>query len=195
MLKFAEDKRPGGRRIEWKVADALALPFGDESFDAVVCQFGVMFFPEKIQGYKEAFRVLKSKGRFFFNVWDRISENDFIVAVTDALATMFPSDPPRFMERTPHGYHDPARIKDDLEAAGFKNITIEAVDGVSKAASARDAAIGYCQGNPLRNEIEERAPSGLEEATVLVTKALQNRFGLGAIEGRLRAFVITAQRS
>lgn len=195
MLKFAEAKQPGGRNIEWKAADALALPFPDQSFDAVINQFGVMFFPDKIQGYKEAYRVLRSKGRFFFNVWDRISENDFIVTVTNALATMFPNDPPKFMERTPHGYHDPGRIKDDLEAAGFKDIIIEVVDGVSRASSARDAALGFCQGNPLRNEIEARAPSGLEKATEFATKALESRFGLGAIEGRLRAFVVTAQRN
>lgn len=94
---------PHDGRIEWKQADALALPFEDQSFDVVTCQFGVMFFPDKVQGYKKARRVLKPGGQFLFNVWDRISENEFADIVTEALAALFPHDPPRFMARTPHG--------------------------------------------------------------------------------------------
>ena len=95
-----------GRLIAWQQADALALPFEDRAFDVVACQFGAMFFPDKVQGYREARRVLKPGGRFFFNVWDRIEDNEFADVVTQALAAMFPDDPPRFMARTPHGYHD-----------------------------------------------------------------------------------------
>jgi ubiquinone/menaquinone biosynthesis C-methylase UbiE len=181
-------------RIEWKQADALALPFEDQSFDVVACQFGVMFFPDKVQGYKEARRVLKPGGHFFFNVWDQISENEFADVVTEALAALFPQDPPRFMARTPHGYHDVERIRADLNAAGFTNISVDAVDDRSKAASPRDPAIAYCQGTPLRNEIEVRDASRLEDATNQAAEALAHRFGRGAIEGRIRAFVITAIR-
>jgi ubiquinone/menaquinone biosynthesis C-methylase UbiE len=181
-------------RIEWRRADALALPFEDQSFDVVACQFGVMFFPDKLQGYKEACRVLKPGGHFFFNVWDRISENEFADVVTGALATVFPHDPPRFMARTPHGYHDVERIREELNAAGFTNISVDAVDERSKASSPRDPAIAYCQGTPLRNEIETRDASRLEDATKQAAEALARRFGSGAIEGRIRAFVITAVR-
>jgi ubiquinone/menaquinone biosynthesis C-methylase UbiE len=194
MLNHATaQQRPDGR-IEWKQADALALPFEDQSFDVVACQFGVMFFPDKVQGYKEARRVLKPGGHFFFNVWDQISENEFADVVTDALAALFPQDPPRFMARTPHGYHDVERIRADLNAAGFTNISVDAVDDRSKAASPRDPAIAYCQGTPLRNEIEVRDASRLEDATNQAAEALAHRFGRGAIEGRIRAFVITAIR-
>jgi len=194
MLDHAAARQPGGRVACWRQADALALPFEAASFDAVVCQFGVMFFPDKMQGYKETHRMLRPGGHFFFNVWDRISENEFSDVVTQALAALFPRDPPSFMARTPHGYHDVERIRDDLEAAGFKQISIEAVNDKSRAASPRDAAIAYCQGTPLRSEIEQRDPSGLEDATRQATEALAQRFGSGPIEGRIRALVITAAR-
>jgi SAM-dependent methyltransferase len=98
--------RGTSRPVEWRQADAMALPFADGTFDAVVCQFGVMFFPEKGRAYAEVRRVLRSGGLFVFNVWDRIQENEFADIVTTALAALFPDDPPRFLARTPHGYHD-----------------------------------------------------------------------------------------
>jgi SAM-dependent methyltransferase len=180
--------------IEWKRADALALPFRDERFDVVACQFGVMFFPDKIQGYKEARRILKPGGRFLFNVWDRISENEFADVVNEALSAFFPRDPPCFMARTPHGYHDVERIRVELNAAGFSKISVEAVHDSSEASSPLGPAIAFCQGTPLRNEIESRDASGLEDATKHAADALARRFGSGAIEGRIRAFVITAIR-
>jgi ubiquinone/menaquinone biosynthesis C-methylase UbiE len=90
MLDHARSRQSGDKRIEWRQADALELPFKDQTFDAVACQFGLMFFPDKVQGYREARRVLKPSGRFFFSVWDRISENEFADVVTQALATFFP---------------------------------------------------------------------------------------------------------
>ena len=110
MLNYAMARQSGDKRISWKQADALALPFDDQSFDVVVCEFGAMFFPDKVQGYKEARRVLKPGGRLLFNVWDKISENDFAHTIAQALAEVFPDDPPRFMARTPHGYHDGKQI-------------------------------------------------------------------------------------
>jgi hypothetical protein len=127
-------------------------------------------------------------------VWDRISENEFADVVTEALATLFPHDPPRFMARTPHGYHDAEQIRRELNAAGFAKVSLDGVDRKSKACSPRDAAVAYCQGTPLRNEIEQRDASRLEDATQKATEALAQRFGTGAIEGRIRAFVITATR-
>ena len=192
MLDHAKMRQSGKGRVEWKQADALALPFKDQSFDAVACQFGVMFFPDRIKGYKEARRVLRSDGHFFFSVWDRISENDFADTVTEALAAVFPDDPPRFMARTPHGYHDVEQIRADLSAAGFTKVSIDAVDARSKAASPSDAAVAYCQGTPLRNEIEARDKSRMEEATTRAAEALARRFGNGPVDGRIRALVITA---
>ena len=96
MLDHAKSRQPADSRITWRQADALALPFEDGSFDAVACQFGAMFFPDKVQGYKEARRVLKPGGHFFFSVWDTIEANDFADVITQELAAVFPQDPPRF---------------------------------------------------------------------------------------------------
>jgi ubiquinone/menaquinone biosynthesis C-methylase UbiE len=181
-------------RITWKPADAQALPFPDQGFDVVACQFGVMFFPDKVQGYKEARRVLRAGGHYFFNVWDRISENEFADIVTQALAAVFPDDPPRFLARTPHGYHEVQVIREELNAAGFTEISVDAMEDKSKAASPREAAIAYCQGTPLRNEIAARDAALLDQATRQAADALAFRFGNGPIEGRIRAFVISAIR-
>jgi SAM-dependent methyltransferase len=145
-----------------------------------------------VQGYREARRVLKRGGRFFFNVWDQISENEFADVVTQALATLFPQDPPRFMARIPHGYHDVEKIREELTAAGFKEISIATVEGKSGASSPREPAIAYCEGTPLRNEIEARDASRLADATKTAAEALERRFGTGPIEGRIRAHVIAA---
>ena len=118
MLDVAAKTVHSGK-VEWRQADAMALPFPDASFDAVVCQFGAMFFPDKAKAYAETRRVLRPGGRFHFNVWDRIADNEFTDVVTDALATLFPADPPRFMARTPHGYHDVEAIARDLRDGGF----------------------------------------------------------------------------
>jgi ubiquinone/menaquinone biosynthesis C-methylase UbiE len=194
MLERAKARPYHNHRIEWKQSDALSLPFADQRFDVVACQFGVMFFPDKVQGYKETHRVLKPGGRFVFNVWDRISENEFADTVTEALAALFPHAPPRFLARTPHGYHDMESVRADLSAAGFADISVETVKQISKASSPLDPAIAYCQGTPLRNEIEARSTSCLEDATRRAAEALVNRFGTGEIEGRIRAFAITAIR-
>ncbi len=194
MLDRAASSDHTKGRIAWRQADALALPFEDQSFDAVACQFGAMFFPDKVLGYRHARRVLKPGGHFFFNVWDRIAENEFADVVTEALATIFPNDPPRFMARTPHGYHDVTKLRDELTTAGFTSISIETRGDISRADSPRDPAIAYCQGTPLRNEIEARDPSGLEAATQACAEALARRFGKGPVEGRIRAHVITAMR-
>jgi ubiquinone/menaquinone biosynthesis C-methylase UbiE len=125
MLDYAASRQPADDRIKWRQADALALPFENAAFDVVCCQFGAMFFPNRPLGYREARRVLKPGGHFLFSVWDRIEENVFADDVTNALAKIFPHDPPRFLARTPHGYHDTSLIRSELENAGFSCVVIE----------------------------------------------------------------------
>jgi SAM-dependent methyltransferase len=191
MLDYARAKQPTDGRIRWQQADAQSLPFEDATFDLVCCQFGVMFFPDRPSGYREAKRVLKPGGCFLFNAWDRIEENVFADDVTNSLAALFPNDPPRFLARTPHGYHDIALIRSDLAKAGFIDVAIETRQAQSRAASARVPALAYCQGTPLRNEIEARG--NLEVATDHAAAALASRHGSGEVSARIQAHIILAR--
>lgn len=192
MLDYAATRQPADNRISWRQADALALPFEDAAFDLVCCQFGVMFFPDRQAGYREAKRVLKPGGYFLFSVWDRIEENVFANDVTNALAEVFPGDPPRFLARTPHGYHDPALIRSELEKAGFSSVAIETRADQSRASSPRHPAVAYCQGTPPRNEIEARDAARLEVATNFAATRIANRHGSGEVAAKIQAHVIVA---
>lgn len=192
MLEYAQSIGTS-RPVEWRQADAAALPFPDETFDAVICQFGVMFFPDKAKAFAEAHRVLRPGGVFVFNVWDRIEENQFVNTVTTALEPIFPQDPPRFHARVPHGYYSRSIIEQDLVAAGFTAAPeFATVTKRSEARSPRVVAMAYCQGTPLRNEIEERDASLLGDATVIAAKAIALRFGTGSISGKIQAHIVTA---
>lgn len=182
------------RAVEWRQADAMQLPFRDGTFDAVVCQFGVMFFPDKARAYSEARRMLRPGGVFMFNVWDRIEDNEFADIVTTALGTLFPADPPRFMARIPHGYHDPETIGRDLANGGFTpKPVIDTLAARSRAKSFEMPAIAFCQGTPLRNEIEARNASRLVEATDLAAEAIARRFGRGAVDGKIQAHIVSIE--
>jgi SAM-dependent methyltransferase len=183
------------RPVKWQQADATQLPFDDASFDIVVCQFGVMFFPDKARAFSEARRVLRPGGMLLFNVWDRIEENEFADIVTAALADLFAADPPLFMVRIPHGYFDPKVISGDLAKAGFSAVPhIKTIAARSRAASARVPAMAYCQGTPLRNEIEARSGVGLAEATSACARAIAERFGAGSVNGKIQAHIVIVQR-
>ena len=192
MLDFAAAK-PGMQRVTFRQADAMQLPFPDASFDAVVCQFGVMFFPDKPRAHAEARRVLRPGGRYLFNVWDEISANPLIEAVEDSVAALYPARPPRFMTRTPFGYYDPPKIRADLRAGGFEDCTIEVISGEWRARSAADPAIGLTQGTPLRADIEAVDPTGLARATEAAINAVTETFGQAPV-ARTQALLITARK-
>lgn len=181
-------------KIDWRACDATRLPFADGAFDCVLCQFGVMFFPSKIDAYKEARRVLKPDGRFLFSVWDRIELSPIPETISGAIAARYPADPPDFLRRTPYAYHNVKAITTQLGEAGFRNIEFEALTLPSHSPSPRDAAFGQCHGSPLRNEIEARDPGGLAAATSAAASALAARFGEGPIESTMQAIVFTVTR-
>jgi SAM-dependent methyltransferase len=181
--------------VTWQQADATLLPFDDASFDVVVCQFGAMFFPDKARAFSEARRVLRRGGVLLFNAWDRIESNELAETVTATLAGLFPADPPLFMVRTPHGYFDLAAISRDLADAGFGAAPrFETMAARSRAASARVPAVAYCQGTPLRNEIESRAGAGLADATSACANAITERFGTGPVDAKIQAHIVVTER-
>jgi SAM-dependent methyltransferase len=193
MLDFAK-LQPGGGRIEWLQADAQDLPFPERMFDIVVCQFGVMFFPNKPKAYREVFRVLKPGGLFLFSVWDRIETNDLTHIVHQTLMEMFPDDPPMFMARTPMGYTDILTIHADLAGAGFTESSVETRKLPCRTPSARHPALGLIKGSPLGAEVAARDPSGLDKAVEAATQAITKRFGPGPIEASMQAHIFTMSR-
>ena len=191
MLTHAADVGTA-RPVQWRQADVMSLPFDDESFDVVVCQFSAMFFPDRAAGYREVLRVLRPGGRFVFNVWDDIVNNEFAATVTDAMGELFPDDPPLFLARTPHGYSDPATVQTDLASGGFtESAGIEPLERRSHAATADLPAIAYCRGTPLRNEIEQRDAGRLDEAVEHATARLAERFGAADLDSKISAFVVS----
>ena len=189
MLDHARSRQPG---LDWRQADALALPFDDGRFDCLACQFGVMFFPDRAQGFAEARRVLRPGGTYLFNVWDRISENALADMVTDAAAAILPDDPPRFLARTPHGYHDPVLIAQELRYAGFRDVGISYVDGMSRVEDPTHPAIAFCRGTPLYGEILDRDPDTLAEIIARASDRIAARYGPGPVSAPMRALIITA---
>lgn len=189
MVEFGA-QRVRSESVTFRRADALDLPFPDGTFDLVVCQFGVMFFPDKVRAGREAFRVLAAGGRYLLVTFDRLELNPVPRDAERAVVALFPDDPPRYMERGPFSYADPARIKDDLAAAGFADIQLDTVT-LSSRVSAPDAARGLVLGSPFRAEIERRDPSALDRALAAVTEAL------GSWDGRdapISAHVVIARR-
>ena len=193
MLDHAASRLPSGR-VSWRQADAQTLPFPDELFAAVACQFGAMFFLDKPRAFAEARRVLGPGGRFLLSVWDRIEENEFADVVVGAVAALYPDNPPMFLARTPHGHHDAAALEALLRDAGFGATKVDSLTLESRAPDALTVAIGYCQGTPMRGEIEGQGAGALAEATEVAAAALTARYGSGPIVGRIRAHVITARR-
>jgi len=170
MLDIAAEKFPDGE-VSFRPADALDLPFGDGEFDLVVCQFGVMFYPDKVRGNAEARRVLRDGGTYLAIIWDRLDRNPVSQALGQAVAEEFPDNPPTFLERMPFSYSDPARIERDLREAGFADVRVEAVEARSRV-DAHAAAYGMCVGSPMTAEIEERGPGAVERAAQAAERKL-----------------------
>jgi hypothetical protein len=137
-------------------------------------------------------RVLKTGGRFLFSVWDGIAENAFADTVTQALATLFPHDPPRFLARTLHGYSDVDRIRAELRSAGSPTSRWIRSTGSAPRRHRCIRQSPTARAPPLRNEIEARSASRLRAATEHAAEAIAGRFGPGAVRGPVRAFVLTA---
>ena len=192
MLDIAKT-RVSGENIKFEAVDATSLPFRDGDFDAVVCQFGVMFFPDRLAAYREARRVLAPGGTFLFNAWCGLDDNPLAEIIHDSVAAEFTDDPPAFLKRTPYGHGSTDEIERDLIAAGFEDFEIERVEFPSCAPTPDCPAKGFAMGSPLRMEIEQRAPDRLQEVTAAAARETVERFGDGPIESTMAALVVTAR--
>jgi len=185
-------QKPGTSRIIWQTADPCALPFEAATFGIIACQFGVMGLTDRVLAFREARRVMKPGARFVFNVPAHLRRNPVAESVQHAMEDLFPSDPPDYLTKVLHGYADNEAVDDDLTLAGFTDAIYTTVDLPYAAASARDAALGYCLGTPLRREIESRTEGDSDRVIAAVVTALKRRFGTGRIDTSMRAHVISA---
>ncbi len=192
MLGVAQAQLKDLEGIQFQPADALSLPFDDAGFDAVVCQFGVMFFPDKAQGYREAARVLRPGGKFLFNVWDSLAHNPIVECVANTVRDLSPDNPPAFLN-LPFGYYDAGLIQNQLEQCGFSNIDLFVLKKTSRAPSAHDAALALTGGTPLATQLVELGLS--EKAVAAVEQALRQQYGDGAISAPMQAITFVATKA
>jgi ubiquinone/menaquinone biosynthesis C-methylase UbiE len=190
MIERAVERAP---RVATRAADAQALPFADAAFDLVLCQFGVMFYPDRIAAQREARRVLRPGGRYIFNVWDRIDRNPVSQTVADAGAALFPEEPPRFLDRTPFGHYDTDRLAEELKSVGFTGVSVETLEKRNGRVGAYDAAEGLCRGTPLSMEINAHGSDAMVWAVEAAAAQLAPLIGDdGKIDAPMTAHVLTA---
>lgn len=187
MVTFGSARAPGAA---WQEADAQQLPFPDGRFDLVVCQFGVMFFPDRVAAFTEVRRVLAPGGRFLFNAWGPLATHGFGAAVQAGLERAFPAAPPTFLASVPHGYADPAVAAADLAAAGFTVDEHQELTLQGQAASAADVATGFLEGTPVHAAIEERGGGPTVRAAVI--HELTARLGPDPITAPMTAHILRA---
>ncbi|HZN40719.1 MAG TPA: methyltransferase domain-containing protein [Planctomycetota bacterium] len=191
MLDHARSRFPNDPRLELRVADAQQLPFPDVSFDHYVCQFGIMFFPDKVAALREAARVLAKGGEVLVNTWGTLEQNSFARIGHTTIARFFAKDPPTFY-LTPFGWHDQDAIRAAFHAAGFASVQIDVVDKPATAVSAADFAIGIVRGNPIAVAIQERLGDAHERVIAAVASDLAREGGDRPWRGQLRALVVRA---
>lgn len=193
MLAHGRREVAADPALEWRQADATALPFPDGSFDAVVCQFGLMFFPDKALAVREALRVLKSAGVYLFNVWDAFEHNPIADLTHQTVTALFPADPPQFYA-TPYGFHRPEPIVAWLKQAGFERIEWNRVAKTGSSPTAADAASGLIDGNPIGEDIARRRSDAVAEVKRALAARIAARLGDRPVQVPLRALVFTAYR-
>lgn len=193
MLAYAAAKLRDVPHVEWKIADATDLPFEGGGFDAVVCQFGLMFFPDKAAGIREAFRVLQPGGRLLLSVWDRLDLNPAPRITHETVAEFIPEDPPQFYT-IPFSLHDVAALQRLLEGEGFVDVRAERLARTGTSPSPKDAAVGLIEGNPIFLTIMERRPDALAAIEAAIAERLTAAFGAGPIRPPLRAILLDARR-
>ena len=188
MLEVARGKFGADEAVEFEPADATALPFVDASFDAIICQFGVMFFPNKDKGYREAHRVLVSGGQYLFSVWDSHRHNPIGRLITEIVTEFFPHDPPQFYQ-VPFGYHRIDPIKDSLEAVGFNDLRIAVLSLSKIIPDVATYARALVLGNPLVDQIRARGGVDPERVSEELVEALPREFGTNPTRIPLQAIV------
>lgn len=191
MLALGRTKVTPDPRLTFQQADACALPFNDQSFDLIICQYGVMFFPDKVQAMKEARRVLAPGGTYIFNIWDSLEANPIAKVEHETISALFPKDPPQFLAKLPFGYSDRAEIERVARAGGFTNVKLETIQFPCSAPSAEVAARGFLEGTPVLPALQERGVTDIAPTRIAVARALAEKFGDRPCRSTMSAIVGT----
>jgi ubiquinone/menaquinone biosynthesis C-methylase UbiE len=186
--------RVGSANVSFRQADALDLPFDDSSFDLVACQFGVMFYPDKVKGNSEARRVLKDGGHYLLAIWDKIERNALSDLANETMRRQFPDNPPMFMTRGPFSYYDPEWIERDLRDGGFTSVQIETVELRSRSPSAEEAARGLTYGSPMGVELDEYGPGALDNVFEEFSAAAVKYEGPDGFDAPMAAHIVVATK-
>jgi len=181
------------RGIEWTVADALELPFEDGYFDLVVCQFGLMFVPDKARALAEMYRVLKAGGRVLLSTWDKLGNNPAFFVADQIVSKYFPADPPLFFH-VPFSLHDKDELALLFEHAGFKDCSISLVEKMGRSDAASDTATGMLEGTPIYPTINQRNPAFLPVIKKELEMELGKRFGVRPMLSSMQAWVVEGRK-
>jgi len=192
MLSFAQQKIDNSK-VTFQVANAQELPFEDNIFDLLICQFGIMFFPEKLNALKEMARVLKPTGEILFSTWDKIENNPIIYSTSNTIASFFKTNPPEFLT-VPFSMFDTQAIENLLQNAGFKNIAIEHIKMTGESPNAEDVTMGFVKGNPILQEIADRDATLPEKIIKAVKNNIIKNFGDKPTKSDLSAWVFSANK-
>ncbi len=191
MLEIARKKFRPGEEVKFQPADAMALPFPDGSFDAVVCQFGIMFFPDRDKSYREVHRVLAPGGRYLFSVWDAHQYNPFGRIGHEVAARFFPVDPPQFYQ-VPFSCHRIDPIRDAVAEAGFIGFEAAVVRLDKEIPDAAEFARGLVYGNPLIDQVRARGGVEPERIVEALVDDLRREFEPGHMP--LQAVMLSARK-
>ncbi|NOJ42606.1 class I SAM-dependent methyltransferase [Bradyrhizobium australiense] len=193
MLDLARAKFRLGEQVTFQPADAVALPFADRSFDAVVCQFGIMFYPDRPKSFSEAYRVLAPGGRYVFSVWDSHRYNSFGRLAHEVVGSFFPADPPQFYN-VPFSCHQIDPIKELLIAAGFEDLGIAVLRLEKVIPDTASFARALVYGNPLIDQIRARGGVDPEPIVDTILKGLRGEFGSDPAHVLLQVIVFSATK-
>lgn len=174
--------------IKWRPADMQELPFAADSFDLALCQYGLMFVPDKAKAIREVARVLKKGSVFHFNTWDKI-ENNGIPRISRQIVTEFFNGTPPNFYFVPFSMFDPEAIKKLMLENGFSKVEISLIKKEGISNTALEAATGMIEGNPVAKEIRDKDPNAVPDVIEKVRKEIAIQYGDNPVRCPLQAWV------
>ncbi len=186
MLAVAREKSAD---IEWKQGVAENLPFEDGSFDAVVCQFGLMFFDNRQVAIQEMMRILRTGGRLAVAVWDSLDRTPGYAAMVDLLLRLFGEEAANGL-RAPFVLGEVEEVRDLFKSAGIHEVKVDTIVGIARFPSIESWVYTDIKGWVLADMInDEQFTLLLQEAEKTLSSFVSES---GAVEFASPAHIISA---